>query len=36
MNCIMVAVHRKPQECIEDNCYFWDTINGKCKWLTKK
>ena len=36
MKCVLDDIHREPQECIEDKCYFWDKERGKCKWLTKK
>jgi len=36
MRCVLVAIHRDPQDCIEDKCYFWDKKKGKCKWLIKK
>jgi hypothetical protein len=36
MKCPMVSITRKPQDCIEDKCYFWDLDRGKCKWMSTK
>lgn len=32
MNCPMVLMTRKPQDCIEEKCYFWNEKEKKCKW----
>jgi hypothetical protein len=30
----MVAMHREPQDCIKEKCYFW--VDGKCNPEVKK
>lgn len=32
--CPMVAMHREPQDCIKEKCYFW--VDGKCNPEVKK
>ena len=36
MKCPMVSITRKPQDCIEEKCYFWDLDHNKCKWMSPK
>jgi len=34
MKCPMVLITRDPQDCIEDECCFWDIDPGKCQWMS--
>ena len=36
MKCPMISITREPQDCIEENCYFWDLGHSKCKWMSTK
>ena len=34
--CPMVEIHREPQDCIKEKCYFWELDHSKCKWMQTK
>jgi hypothetical protein len=29
----MVYIKSETQDCVEDNCVYWDLDHNKCKWM---